>query len=339
MKQVLSIAVICIFALAACTKPFKKAKDGSEYKIISIKKGAKLMTGNFMEINVVTRYKDSVLYSSYEEGMPQFGLYDTANFPPTFKEIFKNIHVGDSIVLRTSTDTILKKSEGQQQPAPFIKKGQYIYQNYVITNVYKTAQEVDSVKKIYATAAQKKDSIAAIAQIAKDSKIIEDYLAKNKISTVKGESGTFVQVLNPGAGPAADTSMVMMVNYTGKTFDGVRFDSNTDSLAQRKEPYPVNLKVPEVIKGWVDGLKLLKKGAKATFFVPSSLGYGKYGNGEKIKPNDNLIFDIEVVDVITQAQFAVLMQKKQQEQMQQQQMMEQIQKQMQQQQQNPPKGN
>jgi FKBP-type peptidyl-prolyl cis-trans isomerase FkpA len=335
MKQIFNVAVICVLALAACTTPFKKTKDGSEYKVISIKKGAKILTGNFMEMNVSAKYKDSVLFNSATEGIPQFGMYDTASFPMPFKEAFKNVHVGDSIVIRIPTDSIMKKG----QAAPFMQKGQFIYQNYVITNVYKTKEEVDSVQKIFAAAAQKRDSIAAIAQTAKDSKTIEEYLAKNKITAVKAEKGTFVQILDPGTGPAADTSMVMMVNYTGRTFDGVRFDSNTDSLAQMKEPYPVNLKAPQVVQGWVDGLKLLKKGAKATFFIPSSLGYGKYGNGEKIKPNDNLIFDIQVADVITQAQFEELMKKKQQEQMQQQQMMEQIQKQMQQQQQqNPPKG-
>ncbi len=334
MKQFFNATVICILALSACTTPFKKAKDGSMYKVISSKKGARLVTGNIMEMNVITKYKDSLLGSTYEDGMPQFGMYDTANFPPPYKEVFKNIHVGDSIVLKIATDSIIAK--GQGQAPPFMKKGQFIFQYYTISNSYTSKEQVDSVQKIYMVTVQKRDSIAAIAQTAKDGKTIEDYLAKNKITATKAEKGTYVQLLDPGTGASLTDSSIVMINYTGKSMEGVAFDSNTDSAFQHVEPYPVNLKRPEVIQGWIDGIKLLKKGAKAKFFVPSSLGYGKRGNGEKIKPNENLVFDIAVVDIITPAQFEALIKKKQEEQMAQQKMMQQLQQQMQQQQ---PKGN
>lgn len=325
MKQFLNAAVICILALSACTTPFKKAKDGTLYKVLSTKNGARLAAGNIMEMNVVTKYNDSLLGSTYEDGMPQFAPYDTANFPSPYKEIFKNIHVGDSIVLKISTDSIMAKAQGQAPP--FMKKGQFIFQYYTISNAYTSNEQVDSVQKVYITSMQKRDSIAAIAQIAKDSKTIEDYLAKNKITAVKAEKGTYVQILEPGTGTLTDSS-VMMVNYTGRPLEGgAAFDSNTDSSFQHVEPYPINMRSPEVITGWVDGLKLLKKGAKAKFYVPSSLGYGKRGNGQKIKPHENLAFDIHVVDIITQAQYAALIKKKQEEQMAQQMMMQQQQQQ------------
>ena len=82
------------------TTTYTKTPDGSEYKIFASASGAKLVTGNFMELNVVAKYKDSLLFSTTEEGMPQYGLYDTANFPSPFKEIFKSISVGDSLVLK-----------------------------------------------------------------------------------------------------------------------------------------------------------------------------------------------------------------------------------------------
>jgi len=331
MKQFFNLAVICTLALAACTTPFKKAKDGTLYKVISKNSGARLVAGNYMELFVVTTYKDSVLNSSYEEGVPQFGLYDTANFPSPYKEIFKNIRIGDSIIIKLPTDSILAKNGGQGPP--FMKKGQFIIQHYLLTNSYATKDQVDSAQKVYIVAAQKKDSLFAIQQQVKDSKTIEDYLAKNKITAVKGAKGAYVEILNPGTGNAIDTPMVAMVNYTGKTMAGVAFDSNTDSSFQHVEPYPVNMSVPQVMPGWIDGLKLLKNGAKARFYIPSSLAYGKRGSGEKIKANENLVFDITIVDVLNQAQYADLVKKKQEQQMAQQKMMQEMQKQMQQQQQ------
>ncbi|HMI79971.1 MAG TPA: FKBP-type peptidyl-prolyl cis-trans isomerase, partial [Ferruginibacter sp.] len=56
-----------------------------------------------------------------------------------------------------------------------------------------------------------------------------------------------------------------------------------------------------VILGWTDALLQLKKGSKATVYIPSSLGYGKNGNGPLIKADANLVFDIEVLDLSTLA--------------------------------------
>ena len=57
-----------------------------------------------------------------------------------------------------------------------------------------------------------------------------------------------------------------------------------------------------VIPGWTDGLKMLNKGAKAKFYIPSALAYGSQGAGQDIKPNSVLVFDIEVLDVLDKSQ-------------------------------------
>ena len=331
MKQIFNAAVICVIALTACTTPFKKAKDGSEYKIISTKSGAKVIKGDFIEMNSMATYKggnkDSVLSSSREEGMPQYALYDTANFPPPFKEIFKTIRVGDSIVIRISTDSIMAK--GQGQAPPFMKKGQYILQSFTITNVYKTKEQADSMQKIYmpaATAIANKKQMEQVlksleplkGQIEKDSKVIEDYLAKNNIKAIKANWGTYVAIKTEGTGEKLTETDAASVNYTGKTFDSSKvFDSNTDPKFKHVQPYDVSVgQLNGIILGWPDALKQMKKGTKATLYIPSSLGYGKGGNPQAgINPDAILVFDMEVVNVTSQQE---MMAKQQAEEMQQQ---------------------
>jgi FKBP-type peptidyl-prolyl cis-trans isomerase len=326
MKQFFYAAFICGLALSACTTPFKKAKDGSEYKVISTKKGAKLVTGNYLEMNVLAKYKDSVLFSTLDEGMPQYGLYDTAQFPVPFKEAFKNLHVGDSVVLRVSTDSILAKG----QAAPFLKKGQFIYQSYTVTNFYKTKEQVDSAQKTHMAEAKakgnkkqlvqiEKDLASNKAQIEKDCKIIDEYLAKNNIKATKTSWGTYVAIITEGTGEKLTTDDVASVNYTGKTFDSSKvFDSNTDPAFKHVQPYDVSVgQLSGIILGWPDALKQMKKGTKATLYIPSSLSYGKAGNPQAgIGPDGILVFDMEVVNVSSEKEMMAKeeeMQKKAQE--------------------------
>ena len=150
---------------------------------------------------------------------------------------------------------------------------------------------------------RQKDSISNIAVLAKDDKELQAYFAKKNIKAIKAPKGTYVEIIKPGTGPNIDTSVVVKTNYTGRTMDGVMFDSNTDQSKGHVEPYNVNMTNDAslggpVIKGWTDGMSLLNKGAVAKFYIPSTLAYGKQGSGGDIKPNSILIFDIEVVDLL-----------------------------------------
>lgn len=309
MKKFINAAVICAVALTACTTPFKKAKDGSEYKVISSGKGIKAVNGNFLELNVVAKYKDSILFNTIEDGMPQYGMYDTAAFPSPFKEAFANIRVGDSIVLRMPSDSIMKHG----QAAPFMKKGQFLYQIYKVTGIFTSREQVDSAQKTHMKDAQakayqkqlknvEKNLAENKAQIDADCKKIDAYLATNNIKATKTKWGTYVAVQTEGTGPQLTSKDVASVNYTGRTFDSSKvFDSNTDPKFQHVTPYDVPLgQLSGIIIGWVDALLQMKNGTKATVYIPSSLAYGKDGRAPEINPNQILVFDMEVVGVTSE---------------------------------------
>ncbi len=227
---------------------------------------------------------------------------DSMSVPPAYFKIFSQLGNHDSVVIRMPTDSILKSG----QAPPFIKKGEYIIAHYKIVNVFTSRTQADSAFKSQRAILHARDSVLAIAQLATDTKTITDYLAKNNIATVKGTKGTFVAIHSQGTGSLIDTSVAVKVNYTGRTLSGTIFDSNTDPSFNHLTPLTVKMWLTQqqggVIDGWTDGLKLLSKGAKATFYIPSSLAYGKQAAGDKIKPNSILVFDVEIVDVETKAQ-------------------------------------
>lgn len=140
-----------------------------------------------------------------------------------------------------------------------------------------------------------------------DDEALQKYFAEKNIKVQKSPKGMYVEIITPGTGNNIDTNVVVEVNYTGRNFAGKTFDSNTDPAFNHVEPFYVNMTSDPtlgngVIAGWIDGLKMLNKGAKARFYIPSGLGYGARGVSAEITPFSNLIFDIEVKDILTKEQ-------------------------------------
>ena len=343
--NLVAIAIL-IFAAGCKEQDFQKAKDGSEYKVIRSGSTAKATPGSFIELNIVVKYKDSIIFSSVESSAPRFIPFDTASFPPFFKDVYE----GDSLVIRQSTDSIMKSGPG----APWMKKGQFINQSFKVVKLFATKEAADSVAKTFEGEAKakaykktegliEKEIADSAALMKKDDQIINDYLTKNNIKANKTPWGTYVSITTPGTGANITENDVAVVNYTGKTFNDSTFDSNTDKAFNHVEPLYVEMDQFRLIPGWIDGLKLMQKGSKGKIVIPSVLAYGGNGKPPKIGPNENLVFDIEVTDVVTQDQYQKEMETKQkmmqmQQQMMQQQMQQQMQKQQQQQQAPAPKG-
>jgi len=110
---------------------------------------------------------------------------------------------------------------------------------------------------------------------------------------MKTASGLEYIEVEAGMGAQAEAGKDVSVHYTGKFQDGRVFDS---SLA-RGVPISFQLGVGRVIKGWDEGIALMKVGGKAQLVIPPELAYGKNGAGEVIPPDTTLVFDVELVEV------------------------------------------
>jgi FKBP-type peptidyl-prolyl cis-trans isomerase FkpA len=337
-KTICLVATAFIILASGCNEQkFIKDADGTEHKIIRNSDGKKAVAGDWMELNRLVKYKDSVLFSSVESSQPSFIPFDTVQMPPYFKEV----HEGDSLVIRQSTDSIIKAG----QAAPFMKKGEYLVQSFKIVKIFPNKEAADSAAKPFEGPAKVYNNKKIIEAIEKeiadndslvkaDDKIIQDYMAKNNLKGTKTKWGTYVVTDSAGTGPMLTNNDVAVVNYTGRTFNDSTFDSNTNPKFGHPEPYYVDMsEYRGIIPGWIDGLKLMQKGSVGKIIIPSYLAYGAGGRPPKIDPNENLVFDIKVTDVVDQEAYQKEQEKQQQQMMQQRQMMEQMQRQMQQQQQ------
>lgn len=126
------------------------------------------------------------------------------------------------------------------------------------------------------------------------------------------ESGLKIHILEEGDGPKPDTGDQVRVDYAGYFEDGTVFDTSKEDLAvesgifdqQRKDQVGYSPMTTtygpdaQVIPGFKEGLQEMQVGDRAILFIPSHLAYGAGGAGGVIPPNTDLVFELELVEIV-----------------------------------------
>lgn len=156
-------------------------------------------------------------------------------------------------------------------------------------------EEMESLLSEFQQALQQKqmEKIAKEAEKNKmeNEKFFDENSKKEGVKTTA--SGLQYKVLastNPN-GKSPKSTNTVKVHYKGSLLNGKVFDSSYD----RKEP--IEFPLDRVIKGWTEGVQLMKEGDTFEFYIPSELGYGARGAGGVIPPNAALIFVVELLEV------------------------------------------
>jgi FKBP-type peptidyl-prolyl cis-trans isomerase FkpA len=128
--------------------------------------------------------------------------------------------------------------------------------------------------------------------IDKEKELINQYVTENNITVTPTVSGLYYIETKKGKGTSPSEGQTCYVHYKGMLLDGTVFDSSIE----RGEPFPFPLGQGQVIKGWDEGIAMMKKGGKALFIIPSSIAYGDRGAGDLIPPYTPLLFEVELVN-------------------------------------------
>ncbi|MBR9923201.1 MAG: FKBP-type peptidyl-prolyl cis-trans isomerase [Bacteroidetes bacterium] len=135
----------------------------------------------------------------------------------------------------------------------------------------------------------KKQEAAAADNVEAGKKFLEENAKREEVTTTA--SGLQYEVLEAGDGKSPEATDQVTVHYEGRLLSGKVFDSSIE----RGQPATFGLN--QVIKGWTEGVQLMKEGSKYRFYIPSELAYGARGAGADIGPNATLIFDVQLIEV------------------------------------------
>ena len=163
------------------------------------------------------------------------------------------------------------------------------------TNLLINAKDLNGFLRVFFQKQQQQKTAERAEKSFGENKIAgQEFLASNKSKegVVETESGLQYIIIKKGEGEKPVTSSKVKVHYHGTNIAGEVFDSSVDKGT------PAEFGVTQVIKGWTEGLQLMKSGGKYKFFIPQNLAYGAQQRGAAIKPFSTLIFEVELLEVI-----------------------------------------
>ena len=150
--------------------------------------------------------------------------------------------------------------------------------------------EVEAIKAAFVARQQQKAAQAADRNIAEGAKLLAENKTQKGVITTR--SGLQYQVIRPGSGARPMPGATVRVNFEGRLPNGTVFDSSY------KRGEPAEFSLNQVIPGWREGVALMPVGGKYRFWVPGELAYGKRGSPPNIGPNQVLVFDVELMDIL-----------------------------------------
>ena len=277
------IYIFSILLLTACSNDgFEISDTGVEYKFIEHNKDSgAVKIGDIVVLDLrYTTETDSILFNSREESNRFRMRINEAKYDGSIDEALSMMHIGDSAIFKVNAMAFYVLSRGMKTKPDFISPDEKLI-FYVKLKSIMDNSLFNQEKKL-----------SDLSKEEQETELLENYLNNGNISGSPSNTGLYYIEEKEGKGKNPKVGDTLVVNYTGKFVNGQIFDTSLRS----GKPIQFRFGNGSVIKGWEEGLSLMKKGGKAQFIIPSHLAYGEKEYGP-VPPFSTLIFDIELVDI------------------------------------------
>lgn len=260
-----------------------KTDGGTVFKYISKnEKGRKIKPNMIMLVDLLGKAQkasnlaeDTIIFNSGTSDKPFY----IPTEQPGLQNVFYNLNSGDSVEIKIIADTFYNKVFSATTP-DFVAKGSVVTLYFHIQEAL-TKNEIEDKVKTQNSKAIKADSLNVLKYC-------------NKLKGVKklGSGLRYKKLKENPNGILATKGSMVSVRYKGWLIDGDVFDENETS----EEPFKLVVGMNQVIKGWEEGLKLMRTGEKYRLVIPWYLAYGTLGNGP-IPPFTSIVFDVQLIEI------------------------------------------
>ena len=296
----LSIIAVAMAAVSCGNKTtnqypgYDKVEEGLYVKYFTQnKEGRKVVSGDVLTMSMKYGTQDSTLFDTEENGQPVQLRADTGKYIGDILTVFMNMTLGDSAGIIVNADSFFIKTAGMPASPDFVDSAGMLYFNVGLS-------AIQSMDEIQAEADAKNAEAEGNEMV-----LLNKYLADNNITTEATASGLIFISKKAGTGKQAVAGKTVKVNYEGMFLDGTYFDTSVEEAAKANGiynperpygPFDFQLGTGQVIKGWDEGIAMLKEGGKARLIIPSSIAYGAAPRPGA--PFSTLIFDVELIEVM-----------------------------------------
>lgn len=288
--NLLLVSLALLFVAYACSKHrgFKKTSDGLYYKFhVKGDDTTTIKEGMILTMKLKYSINDSVLFNSDE--IPQEFMLPL-NAPSYKGDLYSGLAMmkpGDSATFITSADSFFLKTVRMPMLPDSTFAGKDITFNVKMISA-KTQEQMQKDYQVKMTELQKNEKV-----------ILEQYLKDKKITVAPLPSGLYFIETQKGNNQKPKTGDYGKLHFKVSTIDGKMLYSSYD----QGEPMMWEAGKDFDNKGVTEALSLMSKGSKASVIVPSSLAFGEQGRGQMVAPYTTLLYDLELVDIMTKAQF------------------------------------
>ncbi len=287
MKSFFFVISVILFTLLAFScgqqhQGFERIDDVYVKYHIKSEDGQKPMLNDWVTLDLIYRFEDTVLFNSEEMGEPMV-------FPmilPTFQgDLYAGLtllNVGDSVTFVFPADSFYMKTAGYPELPDFIEPNTDMFFDVKLLKI-QNQQEMDAEKS------------AQFKELREQEKIIlQAYLDEQNITVEPKPSGLYVIEQKRGTGRLPREGDMLRLHFTIEMLDGLLLFSSFD-----QDPIDVEFGSEFDTEGFSEGIGYMRKGGKASLIVPSHLAYDSVGVPQVLPPFTPLIYNLELLDILS----------------------------------------
>jgi FKBP-type peptidyl-prolyl cis-trans isomerase FkpA len=286
----LAFVAVFIFSCDMINYPgFKKTKSGIYYKIHTDnnKDTTGIRNGSIVTMTLKYGLKDSTLFDSKDVPQPVMIPVTESQYEGDFFEGLRLLKQGDSATFILKAGPLFTKTFGQPAVPEFMTDESEIYFDIVVEKV-QTQEQIEMETQIQNMEMEKEE-------MAK----LESYVLTNNITAKPSSNGVYFIETKKGNGKVPVDGGYASAHYTVYMLGGEKLFSTYD----RSEPIDFKVGSQFENRGFQEVITMMKEGGKANAIVPSSMAFGAQGAGDFVPPFSTLYYEIELVKVLSDAEW------------------------------------